>query len=286
MYSSGGKDASALVIRRCHGNPLVAGGSASVFGGECGVVEGERGGTPPPPPLPSLPKGAVLLRVQDQCVTSEVFGSVRCDCKQQLDFSLDTLARLARASWMEEREGSGVEGGSSSGRSGSGGSEILGLVVYLQQEGRGVGLAAKVAAYALQEEGGGGGAGSTPGGPALDTVDANRAMGLPDDTREYSAVVDILRDLGVVGGEEGGGGEGGRGSSGVVGGGELEKLVSLQPLYLLSNNPRKEECLGVTLAGRIPCLVPPVSKEAAKYLKAKALRMGHDIPKTLWEGAL
>ncbi len=127
----------------------------------------------------------------------------------------------------------------------------------------------------------------------MDTVDANRAMGLPDDTREYSAVVDILRDLGVVGEEEGGGGKGGGSGVGVGGGGALEggeaggvKLVPLHPLYLLSNNPRKEECLGVALAGRVPCLVPPVSKEAAKYLMAKALRMGHHIPKTLWEEAL
>ena len=123
----------------------------------------------------------------------------------------------------------------------------------------------------------------------MDTVDANRAMGLPDDTREYSAVVDILRDLGVVGGggeEEGGGGKREGSGVGVEGGEGAGKLVPLQPLFLLSNNPRKEECLGVALAGRVPCLVPPVSKEAAKYLKAKALRMGHDIPKTLWEGAL
>lgn len=62
--------------------------------------------------------------------------------------------------------------------------ESDGIIIYLQQEGRGIGLANKIAAYALQEQG-------------LDTVDANRALGLPDDCREYSSVKNILCDLGI-----------------------------------------------------------------------------------------
>lgn len=96
----------------------------------------------------------VLARVHDQCLTSEVFGSKRCDCKEQLGMALD----------MIREEG--------------------GVVIYLQQEGRGIGLANKVAAYALQDEG-------------LDTVDANRHLGFGDDERTYDIVPSILRDLGV-----------------------------------------------------------------------------------------
>lgn len=99
-------------------------------------------------------KENVLARIHDQCLTSEVFGSKRCDCKEQLGMALDMI-----------KEGGGV-------------------VIYLQQEGRGIGLANKVAAYALQDEG-------------LDTVDANRHLGFGDDERTYDVVPSILRDLGV-----------------------------------------------------------------------------------------
>jgi GTP cyclohydrolase II len=257
-------DAMALVARRSHG--------ASARQAPAGAAAAAQ--LPPP--------GAVLLRVQDQCMTGEVFGSLRCDCKQQLDYSFEVLHRAASAAWRSGSGGGGGSSGSGSGARavpaeggavGAGGdtapaaaagaaddpSGVVGLIVYLQQEGRGIGLAAKVAAYALQEgfgEGGAGaGAGAGSSGGGLDTVDANRALGLPDDCREYSAVQDILGDLGV----------------------------REQPLYLLSNNPRKGEALGVPVARRLPCLVPPVSAAAALYLKAKAQRMGHDIPGEYWE---
>lgn len=95
------------------------------------------------------------MRVHDACFTSEVLGSLKCDCAEQLQLALVMLQ-----------------------------ASPPGVVVYLQQEGRGIGLANKIAAYALQEQG-------------LDTVDANRALGLPDDCREYTSVRNILRDLRV-----------------------------------------------------------------------------------------
>ncbi len=95
------------------------------------------------------------VRVHDECFTSEVLGSLKCDCREQLNFALDHIQFHG-----------------------------LGAVIYLRQEGRGIGLANKIAAYALQEHG-------------ADTVDANRMLGLPDDVRRYDGAAAILSDLGV-----------------------------------------------------------------------------------------
>ncbi len=97
----------------------------------------------------------VLVRVHSECLTSEVFGSLKCDCRDQLEAAQAEIARRGR-----------------------------GVVLYLRQEGRGIGLTNKIRAYELQSQG-------------HDTVDANRILGLPDDARDYGAAAAMLENLGV-----------------------------------------------------------------------------------------
>ncbi|AKK11171.1 bifunctional 3,4-dihydroxy-2-butanone-4-phosphate synthase/GTP cyclohydrolase II [Corynebacterium uterequi] len=136
-----------------------------------------------------LTESEVLVRVHSECLTGDVFASQRCDCGPQLHQS------------MREIQAAGA-----------------GVVIYLRdQEGRGIGLAAKLRAYQLQDDG-------------RDTVDANLDQGLPEDAREYSAAGDILRQLGV----------------------RTARILTNNP-----NKHRALEGYGVEIAGRAPVAIVP-----------------------------
>ncbi|PDV96716.1 GTP cyclohydrolase II [Candidatus Chloroploca asiatica] len=159
------------------------------------LVVGELAGSAP-----------VLVRLHSECLTGDVFGSQRCDCGEQLQQSMSELQAAQR-----------------------------GVLLYLRQEGRGIGLVNKIRAYALQETQG------------LDTVDANRALGLPDDMREYSRAAAILADLGV------------------------------DRVALMTNNPLKIQDLqqhGIVVVERCAAHVLP-NVHNQPYLQAKRERMGH-----------
>jgi 3,4-dihydroxy 2-butanone 4-phosphate synthase/GTP cyclohydrolase II len=152
----------------------------------------------------------VLIRMHSECITGEAFGSLKCECGPQLDFALDQIA----------------------------GDPKGGIVIYLRgQEGRGIGLLNKLKAYALQDTG-------------LDTVDANLALGLPSENREYGAAVSILRDLGV------------------------------NSVRLMTNNPAKSDFLnqaGIKVNSYVPVIVGEAAQNK-QYLETKRARMGHIIP--------
>lgn len=151
------------------------------------------------------PDQPAIVRIHSECLTGDVFGSSRCDCGEQLAASLQYI----------QDAGSGV-------------------LLYLRQEGRGIGLANKIRAYKLQDGG-------------LDTVDANLALGLPEDARDYRVAAQMLLDLGV------------------------------RRVRLLTNNPNKIAGLdnnGVEVVERIPMEVVPNAVNLP-YLRTKHDRMGH-----------
>jgi len=148
----------------------------------------------------------VLVRVHSECLTGDVFGSRRCDCGPQLHSAMEAV----------EAEGRGV-------------------VLYMRgHEGRGIGLTAKLQAYALQDAG-------------ADTVDANTALGMPADARDYGTGAQILADIGIT------------------------------SMRLLTNNPAKRAGLdgyGLSITARVPLAVH-ATKENLRYLRTKRDRMGH-----------
>jgi GTP cyclohydrolase II len=149
----------------------------------------------------------ILTRVHSECLTGEVLRSLKCDCREQLDLALRRIAEAGR-----------------------------GAVLYLRQEGRGIGLGDKIRAYALQDQG-------------VDTVDANRLLGLPDDSRHYGVAAWMCADLGI------------------------------RSVVLMTNNPLKVQQLragGVPVVRRVSVQVEP-NEYNRGYLVTKTRRMGHHL---------
>ena len=152
---------------------------------------------------------APLVRVHSECWTGDVVGSLRCDCGEQLGRALTAIT-----------------------------SHGTGVLLYLRQEGRGIGLANKMRAYGLQDGG-------------LDTVDANAALGLPIDAREYGGAAAILIELG------------------------------LRRVRLMTNNPDKVaalEAAGISVVERVPVTALP-NVVNSSYLQTKIARLGHEAPR-------
>ncbi|MHB2025325.1 MAG: bifunctional 3,4-dihydroxy-2-butanone-4-phosphate synthase/GTP cyclohydrolase II [Elusimicrobiota bacterium] len=147
----------------------------------------------------------VLVRVHSSCLTGDALFSMRCDCGEQLAAALKQISQSK-----------------------------CGVLLYLAQEGRGIGLLNKIRAYGLQDKG-------------LDTVEANLALGLKPDLREYGIGAQILADLG------------------------------LSSIKIMTNNPRKIvgiEGYGLKVTGRVPIQIP-ANKHNAGYLQVKKRKLGH-----------
>lgn len=148
----------------------------------------------------------VPARLHSECLTGDIMASLRCDCRDQLARALETL-----------------------------GKEPRGIVLYLRQEGRGIGLANKIRAYHLQQELG------------LDTVDANLALGFRDDERDYGVAAAMLRTLGI----------------------RSVQLMTNNP-----DKVKQLAQLGVPVSQRLPHAIAPGEHNRA-YLETKARRSGH-----------
>jgi 3,4-dihydroxy 2-butanone 4-phosphate synthase/GTP cyclohydrolase II len=154
------------------------------------------------------PEKPVLVRVHSECMTGDIFGSMRCDCGDQLHNAMEMIAE----------EGSGV-------------------VLYLRQEGRGIGLVNKLKAYALQLDEG------------LDTVEANLELGFKDDLRDYGIGAQILVDLGV----------------------RKMRLLTNNPKKMVGL-----EGYGLSIEEQITIEVP-ANEHNKCYLECKKLKMGHTL---------
>jgi 3,4-dihydroxy 2-butanone 4-phosphate synthase/GTP cyclohydrolase II len=148
----------------------------------------------------------VLVRVHSQCVTGDVFHSLRCDCGEQVELAMGRIAEEGR-----------------------------GVLVYMRQEGRGIGFCNKIRAYALQD------------GQGLDTVEANEALGFPADRRDYGIGMQILVDLGL----------------------KQIRLLTNNPQKRVGL-----EGYGLEVVERIPIIAPP-NPHNMRYLETKRDKLGH-----------
>jgi len=152
------------------------------------------------------PSEAVLVRVHSECLTGDTFGSLRCDCGEQLNAALK----------MIESEG-------------------VGVLLYMRQEGRGIGLKNKIKAYGLQDSEG------------LDTVEANERLGFPADLRDYGVGAQILNDLGV----------------------HKMRMITNNP-----GKRAGIEGYGLSIVERVPLEIVPNEKNL-EYLRTKKEKLGH-----------
>jgi 3,4-dihydroxy 2-butanone 4-phosphate synthase/GTP cyclohydrolase II len=152
------------------------------------------------------PDDECLVRVHSECLTGDAFGSLRCDCGEQLDAALKMIDQAGK-----------------------------GVLLYMRQEGRGIGLKNKIRAYGLQDDEG------------LDTVQANERLGFPPDLRDYGVGAQILADLGV----------------------RRMKILTNNP-----GKRAGIEGYGLRIEGRVPLEVEPNAKNLA-YLSTKKAKLGH-----------
>ncbi len=151
----------------------------------------------------------VLARIHSECLTGDALFSQKCDCGPQLQAAMQAVNKAGR-----------------------------GMIIYLRQEGRGIGLINKIRAYQLQDQG-------------LDTVEANLALGLPIDARDFTLAQSMLKHFGV------------------------------NQVRLLTNNPEKMDTLrtnGINVVERVPLQVGE-NIENEHYLKTKANKLGHLLSK-------
>jgi 3,4-dihydroxy 2-butanone 4-phosphate synthase / GTP cyclohydrolase II len=154
---------------------------------------------------------APLVRLHSSCFTGDLLASLRCDCGDQLHLALEMISR-----------------------------EGAGALIYLPQEGRGIGLAAKIKAYALQDQG-------------LDTVEANAALGYKADVRDYGVGIQILKDLGLT----------------------SVRILTNNPK---KTDAAIYDGFDLDVVDQVPIVTPP-NAHNVRYLAAKRDKMGHRLPK-------